>query len=225
MQAVKPSKLRGILRRVRTACLVLALLIAVAAWCVGCAVKPVLLSLGQAQAQSLAAGAMNAALREAVGSVAYDDLVEVRTDGNGRITMLQMNTGLMNRIAATAADDAQQRIDREGRQEITVPILAALGSRLFGDWGPVSRTGMTATGAVSAAYESEFAAAGINQTRHRVYLCLSASVSVAMYNESHSLQATARAPIAESIIVGEVPQSLTEAGGASGTLELLPGGR
>ena len=225
MQAVGPSKFRGIVRRVRTASLVLLALAAVAAWCVGRAVKPVLRSLGQTQAQSLAAGAMNAALREAVGGVAYDDLVEVRTDGAGRIAMLQLNTGLMNRIAASAADDAQQRIERDGRQQVSVPIPAALGSRLFGDWGPVSRVAMTATGAVSAAYESEFAAAGINQTRHRVYLCLTATVSVAMFNESHSLQATARAPIAESIIVGEVPQSLTEAGSASGTLELLPGRR
>ena len=81
---------------------------------------------------------------------------------------------------------------------------------------------MLPIGAVSTYFETEFETAGINQTRHKIFLTLETSVSLIVPADSRMVQVTSTVPIAESIIVGQVPDSFVDVSDEEDMLNLIP---
>ena len=65
-------------------------------------------------------------------------------------------------------------------------------------------------GNVSANLRSSFEGAGINQTRHKIYLSLRTTVRLVIPSGARQVSLGSQVLIAESIIVGEVPQSYVQ---------------
>ena len=99
-----------------------------------------------------------------------------------------------------------------------MPLGAALGLTLLAGSGPRIPISIVPVGSVQTDFETEFEACGINQTRHKVYLQLSASIRIVIPTGAKTTNVTANMLVAESIIVGKVPEKLrgiqTERGGA-----------
>ena len=167
----------------------------------------VILDTAYARAYALAADILNTSVRESTaGGVPYEALVTVRTDGAGRVTLLQANTARMNELAVTLALNAQQALTAQA-PSVSVPLGAALGLPLFSGMGPRVRVTLSPVGAVHAAFATEFEAAGINQTRHKIYLRLRATVRLVLPTGARAVEVESEMLLAESIIVGEVPDS------------------
>ena len=64
-------------------------------------------------------------------------------------------------------------------------------------------------GSVNASFASEFTSAGINQTRHRILINTSVYISVMLPTGSAGTEVISEAVIAETVIVGDVPDSYT----------------
>ena len=62
-------------------------------------------------------------------------------------------------------------------------------------------------GTVSVDFKTSFESAGINQTRHRIYLEAKTQVKVVIPLTTSTKEVKAQIPICETIIVGEVPES------------------
>ena len=62
-------------------------------------------------------------------------------------------------------------------------------------------------GVASAAFSTEFESAGINQSRHKIFLSLHAQARLVIPGDAKQVDLKGQVLIAESIIVGEVPQS------------------
>lgn len=71
-------------------------------------------------------------------------------------------------------------------------------------------------------FNSEFVSSGINQTLYRVNLLLTASVRLVMPGVSETISVRAEAAIAESIIVGDVPEVYTNVASEEDMLNLIP---
>ena len=71
-------------------------------------------------------------------------------------------------------------------------------------------------------FETEFETAGINQTRHKIFLTLRATISLIVPTGSQLVDVTSKVPIVESIIVGEVPQSFVDVNDKDDMLNLIP---
>ena len=168
----------------------------------------VILDTAHAKAYALAVDTMDAAVRQSMGSgVAYEELIAVRTDAQGRVTMLQANTARMNELAASVAISAQEALAEDAAPRVSVPLGAALRVPFLSSLGPRIRVKLTPVGAVSARFHTEFEAAGINQTRHKIYLQLHAAVQLVLPTGAQPVTVDTQMLIAESIIVGEVPGS------------------
>ena len=140
--------------------------------------RPVLVGLASARVQSVAARAMNDAIRDVIADgAAYDSLITVR-DTDSKVYFLQANTAKLNLLAADCANAAQERILDLGDQGISVPLGTVSGIPLLAGKGPKIQLRFTPAGAVKSSFESEFRSAGINQTLHRIKLCLTATVRV-----------------------------------------------
>lgn len=183
----------------------------------------VVLSLAQAQARALAVQALNKTADEVVLSgVTYDQLMAVTMDDSGQIRLIQANTPEMNLLATRASAAAQQKIASLEQQSLYVPLGSALGMTLFAGAGPLIEVRILPVGAVNAGFSTEFETAGINQTRHRISLTLTAQVELVIPTGAMQVEAVTQVAVAESIIVGQVPDSYVNIESTEGMLNLVP---
>ena len=185
--------------------------------------RPVLLGLSSARVESAAAKAMNEAILEVLASSGgTNELIHVRAT-ESRVFLLQADSAKLNMLAADCANAAQERIAALGEQGVSVPLGTISGIPLFAGRGPRVRMRFTPAGAVKSSFYSEFRSAGINQTLHRINLRLTATVRVILPGETCTLTIEAEAPIAENIIVGDVPGAYTNVANEEDLLNLVPG--
>lgn len=184
----------------------------------------VVLSLAQAQARAMAVKVLNQSAEEllASGEVTYDSLMKVVTDGQEQVRLIQANTPEMNRLASRVSLLAQSKLLERGDQHVRVPLGSALGMTLFAGAGPKISVRVLPVGSVHAEFHTDFQTAGINQTRHRVSLVLTAQVQLVLPTGSKKVAVSTQVAMAESIIVGEVPDTFTDVGNDMDMLDLVP---
>ena len=184
----------------------------------------VVLSLAQAQARAMAVKVLNQSAEEllASGEVTYDSLMKVVTDGQEQVRLIQANTPEMNRLASRVSLMAQSKLLERGDQHVRVPLGSALGMTLFAGAGPKIGVRVLPVGSVHAEFHTDFQTAGINQTRHRVSLVLTAQVQLVLPTGSKRVEVSTQVAMAESIIVGEVPDTFTDVGNDMDMLDLVP---
>lgn len=184
--------------------------------------RPVILTMAEAQARVMAVQAMNDAVFEVMRSDGlYDDLMTVVLDEKGRVAVMRADTARMNELATTSALRVQQNLSKIAEAGISIPLGAALGVQLFAGSGPRITVKLVPVGAVSTDFKSEFSAAGINQTRHRIFLRIDTTVQMVIPTGTQTAQVSAHVPVAESIIVGEVPDSFVDVANEEDMLNLL----
>lgn len=77
-------------------------------------------------------------------------------------------------------------------------------------------------GSVSSEFVTEFRTAGINQTRHKVYIRIRANMRIVIPTGAREVEVVAQVPVAETVIVGQVPQSYVNVDSTEDMLNLLP---
>lgn len=184
--------------------------------------RPAMAALAIARIRSVAARAMNDAILESMGDETnYARLIQVH-ESSERVYMLQANTHKMNILAADCAEAAQERIAQMGDQGISIPIGTITGISFLAGKGPSLKVTFSPAGSVQSEFNSEFVSSGINQTLYRVNLLLTASVRLVMPSVSETISVRAEAAIAESIIVGDVPEVYTNVASEEDMLNLIP---
>lgn len=184
--------------------------------------RPAMAALAIARIRSVAARAMNDAILESMGDETnYARLIQVH-ESSERVYMLQANTHKMNILAADCAEAAQERIAQMGDQGISIPIGTITGISFLAGKGPSLKVTFSPAGSVQSEFNSEFVSSGINQTLYRVNPLLTASVRLVMPGVSETIFVRAEAAIAESIIVGDVPEVYTNVASEEDMLNLIP---
>jgi sporulation protein YunB len=136
--------------------------------------------------------------------------------------MIQANTITINKIASKVAKTAQDSIGEIGTLGVNVPAGSIFGGQLFAGKGPLIHITVIPAGSVSTKFISEFTSAGINQTRHRIILEMSTKMKVVAPVGSSSIEVVTQIPVAETIIVGKVPDSYVNVDETDKMLNLLP---
>lgn len=182
-----------------------------------------LLDMAFARAYSMAVETLNRAVHKVTDDgVSYSDLMETQMDQQGRVSMLRANTMRMNALAAQTALVAEQELNSFENQFVEIPLGAALGVRFLSGFGPRMQVQILPVGAVNTGYDTEFETAGINQTRHKIFLTLRATVSLIIPTGSQMVEVESTMLIAESIIVGDVPQSFVDVSDQHDMLDFIP---
>ena len=182
-----------------------------------------MLDMAFAKAYSMAVETLNRAVHMVTDdNVSYQELVDTQMDAEGRVSMLRANTMRMNALAAQTAMVAEQELNSAENQFVEIPLGAALGIRSLSGFGPRISVQILPVGAVSTAYDTEFETAGINQTRHKIFLSLRATVSLIIPTGSQLVEVESAMLIAESIIVGNVPESFVDVSDQNDMLDFIP---
>ena len=80
--------------------------------------------------------------------------------------------------------------------------------------GPALRARALTVGTLSAEFESEFSSAGVNQTIHKIWLEVSVPMSVLLPGGGVEVTVQTRLAAAETVIVGQVPNTYLSLPGA-----------
>lgn len=180
--------------------------------------RPVIRDYSYSRAVYLATSTINDAVNEEISNsgVEYSDLIRLEKDGMGRVTALHTDIVKINRLKARVTDYVIDRLNTMDVSSLSIPLGTITGVDLFSGMGPVIRIKVVPLGQASASFGSEFTAAGINQTRHSITMQVSASVTVILPQESIETTVTTHVDVAETIIVGVVPESYTNVEDATG---------
>lgn len=182
-----------------------------------------MLDMAYAQAYSMAVETLNRAVKDVTeNGVGYEELIDMRLDGDGHVSLLRANTMRMNEIAAQTALKAEDELNSIKNQFVEIPLGAGLGVRFLSGFGPRIRVQILPVGAVHTSFDTQLETAGINQTRHKIFLTLRATVSLIIPTGSQLVEVESKIPIAESIIVGDVPQSFVDVVDQDDMLEFAP---
>ena len=142
----------------------------------------------------------------------YDDLIKVEKDNEGNITMLRADTIKLNSLAAKVSIQSQDEINKIGAIGIKFPVGYLSRNNITSSWGPKITVKMEPIGSIKTNYYSEFESAGINQTRHKIYLEVEAKIRVIVPVKNDEVDIKTTIPVAETIIVGRTPQTNLQLG-------------
>lgn len=178
--------------------------------------RPAINSISQTYAQNITSSAFNTAVESALSqnNTDYSALVTLQRDSSGKITAIQTDTAEMNRLRAEITSKVQEALGSGEYSNFSVPVGTFTGCDLLMGRGPKITFKLQFESGIKAEYESIFDSAGINQTRHRIMLKINSTVSLIApwYNSSTQVQSDFL--IAETVLVGSVPDAFMNITGA-----------
>lgn len=187
--------------------LVLVLLILVLGYLMQRTMGPVLLAFAVKQAEILGVEAVTRAIRTQVAEqVDYEDLIRIQRDDSGHVTFLQVNTVALSGILAGVEEAVLNSLRDLQGTTFDIPLGVVLGSDLFAAYGPPVKARLLTIGSPSVQLDQSFETAGINQTRHTIYLVVEARMRVLVPLLAEDTTVATRLPLVETVIVGRVPE-------------------
>ena len=173
--------------------------------------KPVMCSMATARVSNLVNRIVSAAVNDAVadGEVDYQNFVIFDKDEAGHITALRSNVAEVNRMQSRIADEILRRLTEVSTSELEIPLGTLTGSALLAGRGPRLFVRMQAVGSANAVFRNQFTSAGINQTRHQIFLDVDVYMSILLPGMKTSTKVSNEIAVAETVIVGGVPDTYT----------------
>ena len=194
-------------RRVIVALTLLSIFLASIFLYIFCVINPVIKEATRALIYSLSTSAVSDAVYDVLAeqNVKYEDMVEITYDNNGDISLISIDTVVVNNLARRFYQVAQVYLDRMGKEGIDIALGTFTGLPFLVGIGPTVNIKIVQIGAMTSSFKSSFTSAGINQTNHSLYVELHASVSLVLPTYSSTVDSITEFLVTESVIVGDIP--------------------
>ena len=175
----------------------------------------VIQELAQTQVKNSTSDLTNDAIAKqiALGQIQYDRIVFFEKDLDGRITALKTNMTEVNRLKTDILDIINDEILALDTSDIGIPMGSLILPEFLSGKGPVIPVRILSIRNSDANFVSHFSQAGINQTLHRLNMEVSIDVAVLVLGHTSSFTMSSEVVVAETIIVGDVPQTYLQTGG------------
>ncbi len=145
----------------------------------------------------------------------YDEMIIIDKDNEGNINMIRANTVKLNYLTSRLSIRCNEELQKMGEVGVEVPLGWMTDNSAFYEFGPDLNVKIDPIGNMKVSYESKFESAGINQTRHKIYLNVEARVRMKIPLNSKEQVVTCQIPVAETIIVGKTPNTAIDLGGGN----------
>jgi len=204
-------KFRRLLRRI----LVIFILICVLLIFFRIKYRDVIFELAQTQVKNSTSDLINDAIGEQIesGNIQYDRIVYFEKDLDGRITALKTNMSEVNRLKTDILNIINDEILALDTSDIGIRAGNLLLPEVFSGRGFLLPVQILSIRNSEASLHSDFTEAGINQTLHQLNMYVSVDVTVLVLGKTESFTITSQVIVAETVIVGQVPETLLRTGG------------
>ncbi len=191
---------------------ILLLLLFCTLWLIDTRVRPVIQSVSSYQARVFATKAINDAIAQELAgeNIRYDNLVMISQNETGGITAIQTDMVALNRLRSSATEAVLDCLAQMEQQSIEIPIGTLSGIQFFSGRGPTVEFKVVPAGFLQTQLENRFDSAGINQTRHQIMLNMNMNVIAIIPGYSVTTEVTVNFCLAETVVVGVVPDAFTQ---------------
>ena len=181
--------------------------------------RVVIRELAETQVKNSTSDLTNDAIAKQIddGVVQYDRIVYFEKDLNGRITALKTNMSEVNRLKTDILNIINDEILALDTSDIGIPLGSLFLPEFLSGRGPAIPVHILSIRNSDAGFRSRFSQAGINQTLHQLIMEVSVDVSVLVLGETGSFTMTSEVVVAETVIVGDVPDTFLQTGGSYGS--------
>lgn len=138
--------------------------------------------------------------------VTYDEIVTLQKTTDGNISAITANTVYMNTLKSGISKYIDETLSNENEVTVRVPFGTLIGSDILNGRGTDIKIKVHLYGFAVTDFESGFESAGLNQTRHSIYICV--KISSFSYVGAVKINETVESKIlvAETVIVGTTPE-------------------
>ncbi len=150
-------------------------------------------------------------------NVQYDRIVYFEKDLDGRITALKTNMSEVNRLKTDILNLINDEILAMDTSDLGIPIGSLILPEIFSGKGPRIPVQIMSIRNSDASFTSDFTEAGINQTLQQLNMLVSVDVAVLVLGRTNYFTVTSQVVVAETIIVGQVPNTYLNTGGNYGS--------
>lgn len=141
--------------------------------------------------------------------ITYDKLVSFEKNNIGEITALKTDIIEINKLKSILSMEILKNLTEMDTAELAIPIGTVIGGDLLAGKGPEIKVNVIPVGSVSTEVINEITSAGINQSRHQIMMKVIANLTIITSLTSLETTVETYICIAETVIVGDVPQSYT----------------
>lgn len=189
----------------------------------GTNISNIVYSYSESKVRALSVKAVNNAVSELVTNKnIYDNLVNITTDNEGKIKLIQANSIQINMLTKDLIKTSQIKLEKIGADGINIPIGTFSGINLLNGRGPSVNIKLIPVGDVTCSFQSEFKSAGINQTIHKLYVTVDTQVNIILPLKNNTVKTTTSIMICESVIVGDIPEVYLNSNRLDNLLNLIP---
>lgn len=141
---------------------------------------------------------------------AYGDVVSV-TYSDGKVVSLHADAAKLNALRLAVGDAVADALGENPASSVRISLGSLVGE-LFAGRGISVSVKLDSVGTVDVDFSSEFISAGINQTLHRITMKVVVSFTMLVATYRVDAQSTCSFNLAETVIVGDVPENFTDIG-------------
>ncbi len=181
-------------------------------------VRPVICNVAHDRSDDLLSAAANEGIASALatGKYSYDKLTVVSRSSEGKILGIELNTVQINALKLDIVDGINKVLAGKTVGRFSLPIGTLLGSQYTNGFGPRVRIPYEVSTTSALTFDNQFLSVGINQSLHRIYICITFHACLMTVGSTEHFTVSLSVPVAQTVIVGEVPESYTTITDGSG---------
>ncbi len=175
--------------------------------------------LAETQVKNATSDLINDAIDKQIesGNIQYDRIVYFEKDLNGRITALKTNMSEVNRLKTAILNLINDEILAMDTDDLGIPLGSLMLPEFMAGKGPKIPVQILSIRNSDATFTSNFTEAGINQTLQQMNMHVSVDVAVLVLGKANYFTVSSQVVVAETIIVGQVPDTFLQTGGSYGS--------
>ena len=172
-------------------------------------------SLAETQVRNTTSDLINDAIDRQIeeGTIQYDRMVYFEKDLDGRITALKTNMSEVNRLKTDILNLINDEILALSTDDLGIPLGSLFLPEVLAGKGPEIPIQILSISNSDASFSSHFSEAGINQTLQKMNMEVCVDVTVLVLGQTNSFTVSSQVVVAETIIVGNVPNTYLQTGG------------
>ena len=172
-------------------------------------------SLAETQVKNTTSDLINDAIDRQidVGNIQYDRIVYFEKDLDGKITALKTNMSEVNRLKTSILNIINDEILAMDTTDLGIPIGSLIFPEVLSGKGFQIPVLIHSIRNSDASFSSSFTEAGINQTLQQLTMEVLVDVTVLVMAETKSFTVSSHVVVAETVIVGQVPNTFFQSGG------------
>ena len=168
--------------------------------------KPTVEALAITQADTYTLSLINNSVHKITEIYAeYSELCFINKNSNGEIISVTTNTNAINNIKHLISKAITENFKNSDIKSLGVPIGNLTGTYILSGRGPKIPIKILTTSSPDIKIISNFEAAGVNQTKHKISIVVSTNIKIVLPYETINRKISYETMLIETIIVGNVP--------------------